>query len=186
MVREHIERLVGVVSDEVNENLLVEEGEKLLIELRKSWRYEKEKFSNDDIETLQKLAKRIEAVKIFIQEQEEFPYVYVKEDADEIIARLYSVVKQIDGLKVAARVHKEIRELLEKKSNLPSQDVQQRSVELSRAISALNSNAPSCKKCGSRMVLRQGNSDYFWGCSKFPRCWGKRWLTNDEFDILPD
>jgi len=36
------------------------------------------------------------------------------------------------------------------------------------------------------MVLREGNGSYFWGCERFPECWGKKLLRKDEIDILPE
>jgi len=184
-VRDKIDQLKNLVSDEVNETLIIGTGEKLLTSLRSEWKSDRSVFSEDDIELLQKIGRNIDAIKMFIEEQDDFPYVSTKEEVDEAVGRLYAIVEKVDGLKVSLRVGKEIRELIEKKSTLPSQVANQRSSELKRAIATLSSNSPSCKKCGSNMVLREGNGDYFWGCSTFPKCWGKKWLTKEELNVLP-
>ena len=33
-------------------------------------------------------------------------------------------------------------------------------------------NIPSCPRCGSKMVLREGEFGRFWGCSEYPYCRG--------------
>ena len=51
-----------------------------------------------------------------------------------------------------------------------------------------DANAPTCKRknCDCKMVIRQGNGAYFWGCSAFPKCWNKQWLKKEELELLPD
>lgn len=51
--------------------------------------------------------------------------------------------------------------------------------EVDEAEGAEEAEAPTCPRCGSDMVLRQARKgehagDEFWGCSRFPRCRGKR------------
>lgn len=36
--------------------------------------------------------------------------------------------------------------------------------------------APVCHRCGRPMAVRRGY-DYFWGCTGYPKCGGKRNLT---------
>ena len=185
-VREKIIRLKTMVSEEVSEKLIVQSGGELLSSLRNDWRSCKDDFSNDDVSVLRDISEKIDAIKDFIEEQEDFAYISTKEEVDETVGRLYYIVEKADGLKVSGRVNKEIRELIEKKEKLPSKAISQRVSELKRAISSLSLNSPICKKCGSNMVLREGNGEYFWGCSLFPKCWGKKWLTNEERNALPD
>lgn len=154
--------------------------------LRSDWKSKQEEFTADDVVTLKDIGGILDAISEFIEEQEGFEYISSKEEVDEVIGRLYYITEKVDGLNVSSRVHKEIRELLERKSTLPSRASSQREFELKRAVANLDANAPACKKCGSTMVLRESNSDYFWGCSTFPKCWGKKWLTNEELRFLPD
>ena len=30
---------------------------------------------------------------------------------------------------------------------------------------------PSCPACGVKLVVRNGKSGAFWGCTNFPKCW---------------
>ena len=52
--------------------------------------------------------------------------------------------------------------------------------ELDKRIKVLEQHAPQCTKCSNKLIVRQGNGTYFWGCPDFPDCWGKRWLTKEE------
>ncbi len=183
-IKEKIEKLQIVVHSEFNENKLIEKGNELLDSLRQCWRSQKNEFTETDIQLLQRISLSIEAVQEFSEVLEEFQYVTDKEDVDEIIGSLYSVLEKIEGLAVKARVQKEIRELLEKRANLPTRESLVSDLKLSRAISQLDSSNRVCKKCGARMVIREGASGYFWGCSTFPRCWGKSCLTKEERNII--
>ena len=47
-------------------------------------------------------------------------------------------------------------------------------------INALNENRPICNMCQNKMNVCKGESVYFWGCSIFPKCYGRRWFTKEE------
>ena len=183
-VKEKIENLQQIVQSELNEKKFVEKGNKLLNSLRNSWQTQKNEFTKSDIQLLSKISLSIDAVQEFNDTLEIFPYLEDKEDVDETIGTLYSVIEKIEGYAVTARVQKEIRELLIKKSNLPSRELREHDLNLSRALNQLNNRNRKCKKCGAKMVIREGNTGYFWGCSTFPNCWGKSRLTNNELSIL--
>ena len=55
-----------------------------------------------------------------------------------------------------------------------------------RRIIELEQHPPQCTKCTNKMVIREGPGEYFWGCSSFPDCWGKRFLTNEERNWIYD
>lgn len=185
-VPNQIKQLSSLVSDELNEKILAESGERLLQELRKAWKTQRAEFTNEDVATLKKLADQISAVKNFIEEQDEFRYISTIEESDEIIDRLYSIIEILKDLKIAGRIRKEIREMIERQSNLPPQAESVRSAAIKGAVTRLLSNSPQCPKCGGQMQLRGKNEDFFWGCSKFPNCWGKKQLSKTELALLPD
>jgi hypothetical protein len=56
-------------------------------------------------------------------------------------------------LKIMTRIKKEIRELLERKTVLPSRGQTKKDKQLLRALSVLRSNSYECNKCGANMVL---------------------------------
>ncbi|MFC1578238.1 hypothetical protein ACFL36_04415 [Thermodesulfobacteriota bacterium] len=185
-IKKSINILTDLVQREINEEILLSKGEELIDSLRNCWKSQKDKFAEDDVQLLIKMSSQLASIQEFTEILEDFPYLTVKEDVDETIGALFSVVEKVEGLAVAARIHKEIRELMEKKASLPFQESREKNVKLSNAITRLESNAPTCKKCGERMVIRGGNGAYFWGCSMFPQCWGKRWLSKVEVNLLPD
>ena len=154
--------------------------------LRDAWWTDRKQFTEDDIRILQRASRQLDTLKEFLLEQEDFPDLVTVEDADEVIGRLYAIVEHLDGLAVAGRVQKEIRELMERKATMPAESDRKRSAALTSAMSRLTREAPPCKKCGCRMALRQGHGAYFWGCSAFPRCWGKQRLKQSELDAIPD
>lgn len=179
-IHHQIEQLRSLASHETNESKLLEEGKVLVEELRKSWKTHKAEFKEEDISSRQKIADQLAAVEEFTVEEEDFLYMSSVEDVDESIGRLYPLVEILDGLSVVGRIHKEIRELIERKKSLPTRVTNQNSIELLRVINKLNNNPPDCKKCDSRMVLREGSGYYFWGCSTFPTCWSRWRLKKEE------
>ena len=185
-IRKLIEELVDVVTNRIVEKSLVSYSETIFESLRQAWQTERKQFKEDDVRTLKKIRYQLCALKKFLQEQEEFSGIDTVEDAEEVITRLDSILKYLDGLAVAGRVRKEIRELNERKVTMPSESERKKSLELSIAINQLKRNAPLCRKCGNRMVLRKGEDTYFWGCSTFPQCWNTRQLKQSELDSLAD
>jgi len=183
-----INELGSLLTNETNEQYLLEHGSVLIETLRATWKEHKPEFSQDNINSLQKSASQLEAISEFIDEEEDFKYIDNVDDADETIGRLYPLIELTDNLAVSGRIQKEIRELIERKDKLPSRALKQQDVELKNAINKLSANAPDCKRqdCGCKMVLRQGNGSFFWGCSSFPKCWGKQWLKKEELELLPD
>jgi hypothetical protein len=183
-IRDRIESLKDTISTEINENRLIRKGEELFNSLRKDWQTHKSQFKEADIRFLKNCSDSIEAIQEFAELLEDFPYISDKEDVDETIGELYTVVEKLEGLAVAARVNKEIRELLEKRERLPSRENRFKDAKLSASIARLNSTSKTCRKCGARMVIREGDGSFFWGCSTFPNCWGKSWLTSEELRII--
>ncbi len=185
-IADEIGRLQSLVGEELDERRIVEEGRAILESLREAWRVRRQDFSDGDVETLRGLRGIVDALAAFIEEQEEFDYLATRDDVDEVVGRLHAVMGQVGELPVAGRVRKEIRELLEKRASLPSRALDRHAAELRRAVSALNGEAPACARCGSRMVLREGPYGFFWGCTRFPECWGKERLRPQERERLPD
>ncbi len=187
-IHETINELTGLLKNETGERHLLDHGTKLIESLRKAWKVQKNEFSQDIINSLQKSASQLEAISEFIEEEEDFGCIDTQDDADETIGRLYPLIELTEGLAVAGRINKEIRELVERKSSLPPRTLKQHETELKNIINKLNANAPTCKRknCDCKMVIRQGNGAYFWGCSAFPKCWNKQWLKKEELELLPD
>ena len=180
-----IVELENLLESEVNEEILIENGESLLSELRESWKEDQNAFSPDAIARLQSIGDILEVVHNFRDLLEELEFIYTSDDAFDFADELWLLCEDLKRLPVEGRIRKEIRELNEKCAQLPSSKETKSSAELNNAFATLNSKAPSCLKCDSNMVLREGNGNYFWGCERFPECWGKRSLKKDELDIIP-
>ena len=185
-IAKKITSLLTHLEKETNEEFLLEEGQRRLNELRQLWRASKSAYSTDDVSNLKKAASQLNAVQMFCDEEEEFEYISDKDDANDVIGRLYPIVEALDSLAVAGRVQKEIRELLERMKTMPTSAAKHRSAALNQAIQRLTAKAPNCRKGHGRMVLREGNGSHFWGCSTFPKCWSKRWLTKNELAQFGD
>lgn len=184
-VSEKINSLKKMISSEINEELLVATGRLLISALREDWKLNQRDFSNENLTSLRKIVLLLDQIENFVYEQKDFHHISSKEEIDETIGRLHDIVEDTNRLKIAARVEKEIRELLERKNTLPSRGKTKKDAQLHKAFSILHSNKYECNKCGANMVLREGPNLFFWGCSTFPTCWGKKSLTKDELSILP-
>jgi hypothetical protein len=175
-----IEQLRILVWEEVNEKRILEIGEPIVLDLRSTWKMQRHDFSSDNVETLRDLVKKVEAIKAFIEVEESFQYISTKEDVDEVTGDLFLIGEELNELNVSGRVNKEIRGLLEKKLRLPAQ----KSVNKTKALHAIYLRAPTCDRCGNKMLLREGNGFFFYGCTTFPKCYGKKYLTDEEQDKL--
>jgi hypothetical protein len=184
-IQSKIRNLENLLASEVNEERLLEAGEAGLVELRAAWLKEKGIFSNDDIARLQAIRDILETVEGFVEAQEIIPRVHSEEEFTELVDELFSFCDDVMGLPVEGRIRKEIRELNERYPRLTSSEELKKGDELTRAVALLNSRAPTCGKCYSNMVIREGRGKYFWGCERFPDCWGRRWLKTEELDLLP-
>jgi hypothetical protein len=184
MIQSKIDELQSILETETNEKVLIERGQSLLIELRQAWPKHKNDFSDNDISKLRSFTVTLEAVNDFIDLQEEFEYVRSVEDSNNLVNDLFLLSEHLHDFPLKGRLLKEIRELNEKSVKLPNDHDRKESAKLSHAIATLSSRSPICKKCGSNMVLREGNGSFFWGCEHFPGCWGKSWLSKEELDII--
>jgi hypothetical protein len=180
-IRESVKKITNLIHTEINEEKLIEEGDNLLDSLRNHWHSQKDEFSQDDIVFLQKISTLIETVVEFTLIIDNIPRLVDRVDVDVTMGTLYSVAEKVDGLAVAARVHKEMRGLLEKRARLPSRGAREKDI----AIDVLNLNTALCRKCGAKMVIREGNGNYFWGCSSFPKCWVTSALTKKQLNTIP-
>jgi dGTP triphosphohydrolase len=185
-VKAKIDELQKVVATEINESKLIETGCSLLNELRKVWHTQKKDFSDDDVSKLQLIRNNLEAVRSFVELKDEIQYVSTKEDVHDLIHELLTLAEQLEAFAISKRMRKEIRELYEKVNRLPTSEERKKSSEFNRAILKLNEQAPKCKKCGTKMVVREGNGKFFWGCPCFPDCWGRCLLNKKELEQIPD
>lgn len=134
------------------------------------------------------LEQYLDAAQALVDAIEDSGYLQDKSDVDEVISSLLEFgYLSLDSMLVK-RIDCELRALKERRPALPTRAAAQKSVNLARAIAALDTSPHTCnlRECGAKMTIREGGGEFFWGCTRFPDCWGKRSLTKDERDQLPD
>lgn len=185
-IKQNIKSLISLIQKETNEQIFISRGKNLINDLRDYWRSQKKEFSEKDVTLLKDMAIQLDAVEYFSELIEDLPYISDRDDAYEMVDSLNSITEKVKGLAIEKRIKKEIRELVGKMPGLPFRETQKRNTELSNAINQLDAEAPPCKKCGAKMVIRKTDKGYFWGCSNFPKCWCKAWLKKTELDLISE
>ena len=120
---------------------------------------------------------------------EDAPSIPDQVACDELIAELEQLGASLDQESILfKRIRKEIRGLIESRADLPTGAQHQRAMALDKARRKLDQNAPKCghRGCASQMEIKESKGDFFWGCKTFPNCWGRKFLTKAERDIIPD
>jgi hypothetical protein len=151
--------------------------------LRNIHRRNRAAFSQEHITFLKTIGQMDKAVLTFIELKEELEDVYDIADYTRLMSILGDIWAALRGAAVVKRVEKEMRELRERLPDLEKQHILLAGVKLSTKLSQLEHNAPNCRR-GHRMIIRQGGSEYFWGCSEFPHCFLTRQLARGETDFL--
>ncbi|NOI26856.1 topoisomerase DNA-binding C4 zinc finger domain-containing protein [Vibrio mediterranei] len=168
----------------LDESEIINVGSELLQSLRTLWNAHRQSFSREDIERLKDCGLAIKSLKDFCIEKEDFDYLRTKEDVDDVIEGLHDIIERLHGCAITGKISKDIRILISNRNTLPHSKDRDIDARLKSARLALQSNAPTCKKCGRMMILREGNGSYFWGCNDFPNCWGKKFLTGKEYELI--
>ncbi|MDA0958821.1 MAG: hypothetical protein O2936_13345 [Proteobacteria bacterium] len=120
---------------------------------------------------------------------EDVPFIEDQGACDELIAELEQLGSSLDQESILfKRIQKEIRGLIESRADLPTGAQHQKARTLNEARKKLDRNAPICghRGCTSQMTIREGKGDFFWGCKTFPNCWGRKFLSKAERDMIPD
>ncbi|MGV7235818.1 MAG: topoisomerase DNA-binding C4 zinc finger domain-containing protein [Nitrosomonadaceae bacterium] len=135
-------------------------------------------------EQVSELRRAYKGIETFIFILEDVENIRSADEASEYSSELWNILEYFSGAEIEKRFKKEIRELAEKEKALPVEQKVKQTAEINHKIAILNSSAPDCRKCGSSMVLREGNGDYFWGCSTFPKCFSRKRLKKEEREML--
>lgn len=119
---------------------------------------------------------------------EDSEYFQDRSDVDDSIMSLLAHESLASESVLARRIQKTIREFNEMKPCLPERTRALQGSKLRDSIASLDAAAPECtlRDCGAKMTIREGNGEFFWGCTKFPDCWGKRQLSKNERNKLPE
>ncbi len=166
------------------EHELLEVIENKLRVLREVYRDRKADFNAETVAFLKGVAALEEVLREFIESLKDKAWVRTRDDAEELATRFHSLAERLSPHLVAKRAEKEVRELVEKSKSLPFAAVAAGDAEYRRQVSRLEQKAGICHKCKSKMVLRESQHGLFWGCSTFPKCFARRWLTKAENAVL--
>jgi hypothetical protein len=176
--------LQSALDSNANEHQLIDLIDRCLSLLRASYKERRNEFTEETILFLKSLSPIRDALHEFIENVGEKEWIRTREDAQEIVTQFSELRDQLSPHLVAKRVDKEIREVIEKIQSLPFATVVAIKTELQYRIIQLESKEQPCQKCGSKMMLRESQNGYFWGCSIFPRCFSKRWLSTKQYNFL--
>lgn len=163
-----------------NEQQLLEYIAECLSSLRALYREHRTEFTDEVVVFLKSLASVQDSLRELIEAVEDKDGVRTCDDAQELAARFGELTERLSPHFVAKRAEKEYREVVEKSESLPPAADVARDAQLQRLIRKLESKADPCQKCRSKMVLREGQYGYFWGCGTFPKCFSTRWLSAEE------
>ena len=155
--------------------------------LRVAYRKDPSQFSDEAVNQLQIVNSYIQTANDFEMCLEDAAFIVDRNDADDLSERLEALAGLVDEKsRLFLRIQKEVRELAGRRATLPSGTERQQSRKLAQARFTLEAKKKRCdyKGCDSMLTLREGNGSFFWGCKKFPECWGRRSLTREERTLI--
>ena len=144
------------------------------------YRERRAEFTGETVAFLESLMPIQDSLREFIEAVEEKNWVRTRDDAHELAARFGELKERLTPHFVAKRAEKEFREVVAKAQSLPFAAVVAGETTFRHLCSQLESSVKPCQKCGNKMVLRESQHGYFWGCSTFPKCFSRRWLSAEE------
>ena len=154
--------LISFHRETLSERVIVDHSEEVLEELKacRSLPY----FTEKHAELLAKVADTTDKMVSFVDAVEEMATMKDLDEYQEIHLLFSNLLDDFATFSVSKRINKEMRELVSKRSGLTTTTASKRRGELER-------RAPECRK-GHRMTLRQekDGSEWFWGCSQYPKC----------------
>jgi ribosomal protein L17 len=176
-----LERLRKAIASEVRSAELKVEIESTLQELRSAYRTQREAFTPDVIAYLSSAARLPSALTELEEALEESASVRYRDEAEELITRYQDLAVQLRETAIIPTVETKARRLHEVLHSLPSRSQVESTAVRRQAETRVQQSAPHCPSCTKRMLLRQGdNGGYFWGCSQFPSCYGRKHLTTTQ------
>lgn len=120
-----------------------------------------------------------EAYEIYVDITDELSSVKFKEDAESILEELMEIREILLDYKILNIIEVTIRNAKDKIDSL-----MYKTNPITKRIHILERHAPKCTKCDQKLIVREGNGAYFWGCKDFPKCWGRRYFTKEENEYI--
>ena len=127
------------------------------------------------------------AIETVAEAIEELPRLELAEDAEDWLDELAEGTRSLDDTVFAEQRDRVVRRLRCRLRELPRASAIRRERAATARVLELDQRAPSCPRCAARMTARQGpDLSWFWGCSTFPACWGKRSLSRHQRSALSE
>ena len=180
-----IQAFLDFVGRESNEQTVLEDGALKLAELEQMCAQNPNHFDAADRTRLKQISDQLVCLARFPEVLEDYERPLHADEVDEAVNLLFEVQVDLEGWKVVERIKKEIREMIQLKLRLPTRKQVREHQDINAGIGKLSQKPPACPKCNRPMTLRLGYT-YFWGCSSFPHCWGKRELKAEEKALIPE
>lgn len=122
-VKNRVQELAELVSSNPNENIVFEQGEQILDDLREGWKAYPDEFDDEIISNLKDLAEKVRSAELLSDIVEDMEYMNDHDSIADGINELSNLASWFGETKLALRAKKEIRELIERRSQLPAWDV---------------------------------------------------------------
>lgn len=184
-IEDMVEAIRAVLADTGNEEQACSSIEARLAMLRRAYLTNRTEFSEEQISFLKTVRFICSRLTRFIELQEELSDRIDLEEYNSAMRELKAMNEELRDFGVVRRVRKEIRQLVERRSEVLQQEEMRRGARLTDEILKLEENAGPCPKCKSdRLEIKQGKNGCFWGCRAFPCCWYARPLTAAELTHL--
>lgn len=185
-VLEDVSELRATLGASADEHELLGMIKQKLRDLRAAYRNQKEDFSAEVVAFLKDVAALEGVLREFIDALDDMAWVRTRDDAQELATRFQELSERLRPHLVTKRAEKEVRELVERSKSLPFAAVAEADADYRRRLARLEQHAPVCHRCKNKMVLRESQHGLFWGCSSFPQCFARSWLTKAENAVLRD
>ena len=129
----------------------------------------------------------IELLEDYLEEKNHIDKVKTKKDGKDLMSFFKEVIDLLNEKKtfipnlemVILHIESSIRAVKERLPSLKTTD----EVFRTKVIKYLQIKLPTCK-CGEIMHVRESDNGYFYSCSLFPKCFGKKQLTKEQSNVV--
>ena len=166
-INQLINKLETLKNSEKDFVYIINQEKMILQQLRDSYQKYKGQFDLKLVERINALKNDLALIEEYQDLKEEFQFCKTKEAADDVISSMILIYERMSNETQIKRVQTDFKKIYHESGyeNLPHDKP---------IKTAFQSTHPECPYCSSKMVLRSSFYGTFWGCSRFPSCWGKR------------
>jgi len=178
-----IQRMIQALQEVHSENELILIITKSLEFLRGLWLKNRDSFNEEQIILLKRIAETEIIILTFINIKNNIKNIDNIDDFNRAISDLIIIYKKIQQFPIRKSVGKEIRSLRESFNELTESRQKRKIADIKMKIAQMEHKPPFCHN-GHKMIIREGESGYFWGCHNFPKCFFTKELSKKERKFL--